>query len=76
MGFVKRNLLILVLSKDSIASKWVREEWKTFQRMGKTILPVLHRECKLPRTIQSLQVVKTADDDWYYKLLKAIQQRL
>lgn len=75
-GLGETDLLILVLSKDSIASKWVREEWKTFQKMGKTILPVLHRECKLPRAIQALQVVKTADADWYYKLLKAIQQRL
>jgi TIR domain/Domain of unknown function (DUF4062) len=75
-GLRETDLLILVLSEDSIASRWVREEWKTFQKMGKTILPVLHRECRLPRPIQALQVVKTADADWYYKLLKAIQQRL
>ena len=75
-GLRETDLLILVLPEDSIASKWVREEWKTFQKMGKTILPVVHRECKLPRPIHALQVVRTADANWYYKLLKTIQQHL
>jgi hypothetical protein len=75
-GLLETDILVLVLSADSTASKWVREEWKTFQEMGKTILPVLHRECKVPRSIQKLQVVKTTEPDWYYKLLKAVEQRL
>lgn len=75
-GLRETDILVLVLSADSIASKWVREEWKTFQEMGKTIVPVVHRECKVPRSIQRLQVVKTTEPDWYYKLLKAIELRL
>lgn len=75
-GLGETDLLILVVSHDAIASKWVTEEWKTFLKMGKRIIPVLHKECKVPQAIKKLEMIKTADDNWYYKLLKAVEQHL
>lgn len=75
-GLRETDLLILVVSEDAIASKWVREEWKTFLKMQKKIVPVLLRDCKVPKAIKKLEMVKISDENWYYKLLKAIEQNL
>lgn len=75
-GLRDTDLLILVVSGDAIASKWVKEEWTTFLKMGKKIVPLLHRECKAPQAIQKLEMIKTSDQNWYDKLLKAIEQNL
>jgi len=75
-GLGQTDLLILVVSEDAMASKWVTEEWKTFLKMGKRIIPVLYKECKVPQAIKKLEMIKTADDNWYYKLLKAVEQYL
>ena len=75
-GLRETDLLILVVSEDAIASKWVNEEWKTFLKMQKKIVPLLHRECKVPQALKKLEMIKTADENWYYKLLKAIEQNL
>jgi hypothetical protein len=71
------DLMILVLSPDATKSKWVKEEWKTFLTMQKTILPILHREGKVPRSLNALQMTKIDDKgEWYYYLLKSIEGRL
>jgi hypothetical protein len=75
-GLRETDLLILVVSKNAIASKWVAEEWKTFQKMQKKIIPVLHKECKVPQAIKKLEMIKTAEKNWYYRLLKAVEQNL
>jgi hypothetical protein len=75
-GLGETDLLILVISEDAIASKWVTEEWKTFLKMGKRIIPLLHKECKVPPAIKKLEMIKTAEDNWYYKVLKAVEQYL
>lgn len=68
------DLLILVVSPDAMASRWVNEEWKTFLKMQKKVLPILHRDYKVPKAIKKLQMVNTTGKDWYYELLKAIEQ--
>jgi hypothetical protein len=75
-GLRDTDFLILVVSEDAIASQWVTEEWKTFLKMQKKIVPVLLRECKVPTAIKKLEMVKASDENWYYKLLKAIEQHL
>jgi hypothetical protein len=75
-GLRETDLLILIVSEDAIASKWVAEEWKTFLKTEKKIVPLLHRECKVPRALQKVEMIKTAEADWYYKLLKAVEQNL
>lgn len=75
-GLAETDILILIISPDSIKSKWVQEEWKTFSNMQKTVLPILLRDSKVPRKIKSLQMTNIKDKDWYYDLLKAIEGRL
>jgi TIR domain/Domain of unknown function (DUF4062) len=75
-GLGETDLLILVVSKDSMASRWVTEEWKTFLDTKKKIIPILHKPCKVPKAISELEMIKTSDKNWYYKLLKAVEQNL
>jgi hypothetical protein len=56
--------LILIASENALASKWVTEEWRTFIKMNKKIIPILHRKCKVPKAIQKLEMIKTADENW------------
>ena len=42
----------------------------------KKVVPLLLRECKVPQAIKKLEMIKTSDENWYYKLLKAIDQNL
>jgi hypothetical protein len=77
-GLKETDLLILILSPDAVKSKWVKEEWKTFADLNKKVLPILHRECKIPKEINKIQIINARgeDDRWYYDLLKAIEQNL
>jgi TIR domain/Domain of unknown function (DUF4062) len=75
-GLSETDLLILVVSENAVASKWVSEEWKTFLKMQKKIVPLLLRECKVPQAIKKLEMIKTSDKNWYYRLLKSIEQNL
>jgi TIR domain-containing protein/uncharacterized protein DUF4062 len=75
-GLHDTDLLILVVSKDAMASEWVAEEWKTFLKMKKKIIPILHKPCKVPKEINKLEMIKTSDKNWYYKVLKAVEQNL
>jgi len=75
-GLSETNLLILVVSEDAIASKWVREEWTHFLKSQKRVVPILHRDCKIPPLIKKLEMIKTSDGSWYYRLLKAIEQNM
>lgn len=70
------KVLILVVSPESMASKWVKEEWKTFLASNKQILPILHRETKVPRSLSKIEMIKTDHKDWETKLLRAIEQGL
>jgi hypothetical protein len=70
------KLLILVVSPDSMASKWVKEEWKTFLDSDRPVLPILHREAKVPRSLNKIEMIKTDHRDWETKLLRAIEQSL
>jgi hypothetical protein len=71
------SLMILVLSPDAIQSKWVAEEWRAFLKLGKPIIPLLYRDCKIPRSLDALQMIKSGNDDkWYYQMLKAVEGRL
>ena len=75
-GLRETDLLILALSENAVASKWVSEEWKTFSKMQKKIIPLLLRECKAPQAIKKLEMIKTSDKNWYDKLRKSIEQNL
>ena len=76
-GLSETDILLLILSPDAVTSKWVKEEWKTFIGINKkVIIPILYRECKVPQIINKLQITNAKGDNWYYSLLKAIEQNL
>ena len=71
-ALAETDVLLLVVSANSIASKWVKEEWKFFQEAGKRVLPILLEECKAPATLRKIEMIKVERADWYHRLLKAI----
>jgi hypothetical protein len=75
-GLRDTDLLILMVSKDAMASKWVAQEWQAFLQTGRKIIPLLLEECEAPEDLQRIEMIKTAEEGWYYKLLKAIEQNL
>ena len=58
-----RNIFLVVLSPDAVASKWVTDEiaiaWKQKNdaATGKRIIPVVYKPCKVPSDLETLQVV-------------------
>ena len=44
--------MLVILSPDSMASRWVRRELAFADAKGKRILPLLHRPCKLPASFE------------------------
>lgn len=75
-GLRDTDLLILVVSKAAMASAWVAQEWQTFLQTGKKIIPLLLEECEAPEDLQKIEMIKIAEEGWYYKLLKAVEQNL
>jgi hypothetical protein len=43
-GLNETDILILVLSPDSVKSRWVVQEWRTFLDMQKQVMPILYKE--------------------------------
>jgi hypothetical protein len=56
------------------------------RKIGRKVLPrrrfsehhwlALLRDCKVPQAIKKPEMIKTSDQNWYYRLLKAIEQNL
>jgi TIR domain len=74
--------LVIVLSPDSVASKWVCEELsaihvRQLSGAGVDILPVLHRDCEIPLFLQSRVFAdfRTSYSDGMQRLLRAIRRR-
>lgn len=58
----ERPIFIVILSPDALASGWVKDEiamaWtQRNSPLGKLIIPVYHRECKVPADLAILQIV-------------------
>ena len=75
-GLGETDILLLVVSPDSIASNWVKQEWKFFLQSGKKVLPILLRETKVPVSLSKIEMIKVQAEGWYYRLIKAIEQTL
>lgn len=75
-GLAGTDILILILSPEALESKYVKEEWSSFLNENKKVLPVLLKDCKLPKKLSKIEMIKASNDDWYSKLLKAIEQNL
>lgn len=73
-GLADTSVIVLVVSPDSIASKWVNIEWQEFFKHEKPIIQLLYREAKTPQKLKAIQGIKyeDADKNWYFRLLKTI----
>ena len=65
-GLANCEVFVLVLSKSSVASKWVREELdvanlRRIQEITK-VVPVLKEDCEIPESLRHLMWVDMRDD--------------
>ncbi|MEM6284459.1 MAG: TIR domain-containing protein [Chloroflexota bacterium] len=59
------SALVVVISPDSVASKWVQREIKMAQDQGKKIIPYVYREADLPDSLARVQYIKhDPDNTW------------
>jgi hypothetical protein len=49
--------LLLVISPSSVDSEEVRSEWRSALDKGKIIVPILHKPCKIPYRLNSIQYI-------------------
>ena len=54
---VARDVFLLILSSDAMASPWVRREINMALNEGKYILPVLYRSCTVRPDLKILQII-------------------
>lgn len=78
----ERDVFIVVLSPDAVQSKWVNDEitiaWdQKNSPPGKTIIPILYRDCKIRPDLKTLQYISFLPPDTYnqafYNLMRALE---
>ena len=72
-GLHETDILLLVVSPDSIASKWVKQEWKFFLQTGKKVFPILLRQTKLPVALSKIEMIKVQAEGWHHRLTRKFQ---
>jgi hypothetical protein len=65
-GIMESNFLLILLSKHSVQSRWVREELdfaliEEIEKSSVTILPVLIDECEIPPALRKKRYIKMRD---------------
>jgi hypothetical protein len=72
-------LLLLVISKDSLNSHFVRKEWSVFLAENRRIIPIKVDDCETPMILRDLQHItfesKMIDDTALLKLLSVLPKR-
>jgi hypothetical protein len=71
------SCLLVVLSPDSVESSDVESEWHKALRIGKPVIPVLYKNCKIPYLLDTIPRIdftseRTDDDIAFNKLFKAL----
>jgi hypothetical protein len=66
------DFVLLILSPDSVDSKWVKEEWtdaywEQIQNQGRKLAGVLYRDCRIPRLLRNKKYfdARTNQDDCF-----------
>ena len=72
-----RKVFIVVLSPESVVSPWVRDEinlaWsQKNSKEGKSIIPLLYRECTVRADLKTLQVISFISPTTYETALKEV----
>jgi hypothetical protein len=80
-ALAEASWLLIVLSPDSVESRWVREELSAIQvrqlaAKGVGVLPVLYRDCEIPLFLQSRVHAdfRASFDEGIQRLLRAIRR--
>lgn len=69
------DTMIVVLSQASVESLEVKTEWSEFKDQGKSIIPVIVEDCKIPlrlRLLQNIDFSPTGTGDYESKLRRLI----
>jgi formylglycine-generating enzyme required for sulfatase activity len=67
--------VLVVLSPDSVASKWVEEEFLYASELNKKIIPLLYKQCGIPfgyRTLHFIEVRESKYERNFNELLRAL----
>lgn len=71
-----RNVFIVVLSPDAVASKWVNDEinlaWIQRNTTGKLIIPIQYRKCEVRDDLDTLQIISFLPPKSYEEALKEL----
>ena len=75
-GISKSDIMIVVLSQNSVESKWVKDEINTGKiisiEQGMKIIPIIIDDCKVPECLKSTLFEKISDVGNYSKSLDRI----
>lgn len=57
-GLQEADFVIVILSEDSVSSKWVEREWQTkywgeIEKGQVNVLPLLLKDCKIPELLKT-----------------------
>ena len=61
--------VIAVLSPSAVESRQVRAETNAAMEAGKTIFPVLYKDCEVPRVLRLYQIIDFRDDQQHASML-------
>jgi len=67
--------VLVVLSTDSVASKWVEEEFLYASELGKKIVPLFYRQCSIPFGYRTLHFIDVQDEKYkksFSEILRAL----
>lgn len=70
------QVMILVLSPSSVASREVGIEWREFRNLGKPILPLKISECPIPLLLRHLQYIDFGDGVDYDRQFRRLLDEL
>jgi formylglycine-generating enzyme required for sulfatase activity len=67
--------VLVILSPDSVTSKWVEEEFLLASELGKNIIPLYYKPCALPLGYRRLQIIDVYGSKYlenYQEILRAL----
>ena len=56
------DAMVVILSPESVTSDWVDWEIKQAKRHSHRIIPIMYKECKVPKSLEKIQFVDIRDD--------------
>lgn len=65
--------LLVILSPKAVESPYVRFEYEAALDNGIPVIPIMIEPCDIPTQLRKVQVIKSADEDWYQQLITALQ---